>query len=237
MWQFVRSNGPWNWSNRFHLPLNIGKCKNLMIPAQRTANWLLMLKFWRNWKSLVIFNLRVSWSHHVVSLTKFPLRYFGLMRSIMEYSSAPLLIGLSKTDAKKTSQFSFIFRPQTSFFKSGRTSCDAKSEIEWVGGALQCVILVALSLAFADELLWTAELGSTVVTAFQLSWSDLSLHRVPIFRFGGETLAHMLAEMNESGQDFLRGGTMFRWVHVCLWNWKWQPRLKELASLFDATFL
>lgn len=72
-------------------------------------------------------------------------------------------------------------------------------------------LLTALHLSSAaDELLWTAELGSTVVTAFQLSWSDLTLHRVPIFRFGGETLTHMLAEMNESGQDFLRGGSMFR---------------------------
>ena len=112
-----------DWSNRYHLPLNFGKCKTLLIRSSKECKLthLPNVEVVESLKVLgVIFNQRLSWSHHVDAITKsaskrlFPLRllrpnvndlclkitYYGLMRSVMEYA-APLFVGLSKTDSKK----------------------------------------------------------------------------------------------------------------------------------------
>ena len=112
-----------DWSHRYKLPLNVEKCRTMLISSSKECHitHLPNVEAVERLRILgVTFDQRVSWSSHVESVAKsaskrlFLLRllkphvsdanlkviYFGLMRSIMEYA-APLLVGLSKTDAKK----------------------------------------------------------------------------------------------------------------------------------------
>jgi hypothetical protein len=111
------------WSGEVGLKLNIKKCKALVIPKSPACSGIQLhdVQFVNKITLLgVTFNASCTWTDQVDKIVKtasrrlFPLRlmkphldhnelktmYCGIMRSIMEYA-APLIVGLSKTDARR----------------------------------------------------------------------------------------------------------------------------------------
>ena len=112
-----------SWSTAVGLQLNMKKCKTLVIPRSTVCSPIVLPGI-QTVKQItllgVVFNDKWTWKEQVDKIVKtasrrlFPLRickpyvtaedfinaYYGIMRSVMEYA-APLLIGMSKTDAER----------------------------------------------------------------------------------------------------------------------------------------